>query len=267
MRKIKKMVFVGTGSAMAYKAFNTSIAFVDDKDESFLIDAGGGNSIFNYLERANIEIVKIKNLFITHNHTDHILGVLWLIRKFATINNEQLICNFYMPDSVYTDLIKLCEITISKGQLKKGLEHIKFNIVHNLETINIGDLKITFFDTLYEKTTQFGCKIEDSELSIGFCGDVPLLKENFSLLENVDVLIHEALCDSKNAEKHKVYKKGHSTAKDAGKIANEISAKNLFLIHKSDDFINSNALFEDAVSEFDGKVIVPEDGYSLEFNK
>lgn len=259
MKKIKKMIFVGTGSAMACKAFNTSIAFVDDKDECFLIDAGGGNSIFHYLEKANIEIEKIKNLFITHNHTDHILGVLWLIRKFATINNE-FICNSYMPESVYNDLMKLCEITISKGQLKKGLEHIKFNIVHNLETVDIGDLKVTFFDTLYEKTTQFGCKISDDRLNIGFCGDVPLLEENFSLLRNVDILIHEALCDSRNAEKYKVYKKGHSTAKDAGKFAKGISAKSLFLIHKSDDFINNHSLYEDAISEFDGKVTVPEDG-------
>ena len=223
---------------MAYKAFNTSIAFLDDKDECFLIDAGGGNNIFYYLEKANIKIEKIKNLFITHNHTDHILGVLWLIRKFATIKNE-FISNFYMSESVYNDLMKLCEITISKGQLRKGLEHINFNIIHNLDNVCIGDLKVTFFDTLYEKTTQFGCKILSGELSIGVCGDVPLLTENFLLLKNVDILIHEALCNSENAEKYKVYRKGHSTAKDAGKIANTISAKSLFLIHKSDDFINN----------------------------
>lgn len=124
----------------------------------------------------------------------------------------------------------------------------------------MGDVKVTFFDTFYEKTTQFGCKIESDGKTIGFCGDVPLLKENFSILENVDILIHEALCDSQNSEKYKVYKKGHSTAKDARKVAKEVSAKSLFLIHKSDDFINSPALYNDATLEFDGNVIVPEDG-------
>ena len=85
------------------------------------------------------------------------------------------------------------------------------------------------------------------------------MKENFSILNNVDILIHEALCDSKNAEKHKVYKKGHSTAKDAAKIAKEISAKTLFLIHKSDEYINNPVLHNDALLEFEGKIIVPED--------
>ena len=262
MKDLEKMIFVGTGNAMTYKAFNTSIAFVDSNNECFLIDAGGGNSIFYYLNKSNIDVMKIKNIFITHNHTDHILGVLWLIRKFATIKTDY-ICNFYLAQSVYNDLMQLCNITISKGQLKNGLEHINFNIVQNLETINIGEVKVTFFDTLYEKTTQFGCKIENNGLNIGFCGDVPLLKNNFSILENVDILIHEALCDSKSAEKYKVYKKGHSTAKDAAKIAKEISATSLFLIHKSDEFIHNPDLYEDAVCEFNGDVIVPEDGYTL----
>ena len=263
MRRLKQMIFLGTGDAMAYKAFNTSICFIDENNDCFLIDAGGGNTIFHQLNKSGIDIEQIKNIFITHNHTDHILGFLWIIRKFASYKNE-FICDFYLADSVYKDLMQLCDITISKGQLKKALEHINFHIVNNLDTINFGDIKVTFFDTLYEKTTQYGCKIEDERLKIGICGDVPLLKENFSLLENVDILVHEALCDSKNSEKYKVYKKGHSTAKDAGKIAHEISAKSLFLIHKSDDFINNNALYEDVITEFEGKIIVPEDGYVVD---
>ena len=259
MKKLKKMIFLGTGEAMAYKAFNTSICFVDECDECFLIDAGGGNGIFYHLEKSDIDIKQIKNIFITHNHTDHILGFLWIIRKFASIKDE-FVCDFYVPDSVHKDLMQLCNITISKGQLKKAFEHINFHIVNNMESFCLGDVNIIFFDTLYEKTTQFGCKIETGELKIGICGDVPLLKENFKVMESVDILVHEALCDSKDSEKHKVYKKSHSTAKDAGRIACEISAKKLFLIHKADDYINKDSLYMDAITEFSGKVFVPEDG-------
>lgn len=259
MSEFKKIIFLGTGSAMAEKAFNTCIAFLDENNDCFLIDAGGGNSIFYHLKKANIEITQLNNIFITHNHTDHILGILWIMRKFASIKND-FICDFYLPESVYNDLMQLSNITISKGQLNKALEHIKFNIIHDSETFNIGKNKVTFFNTLYEKTTQFGCKIESNNLKIGFCGDVPLLQENFSKLKEVDILIHEALCDSINAEKYKVYKKGHSTAKDAGKIAKEIKAKKLILIHKDDEYINNSSLYKDAISEFDGDVIIPEDG-------
>lgn len=123
MKKLEKMIFIGTGNAMAYKAFNTSIGFMDESNECFLIDAGGGNGIFHQLNKVNIDIMQLKNIFITHNHTDHILGILWIMRKFATIKDD-FICNFYLPEPVYNDLIQLCNITISKGQLKKGLEHI-----------------------------------------------------------------------------------------------------------------------------------------------
>jgi len=50
---------------------------------------------------------------------------------------------------------------------------------------------------------------------------------------------------------------------DAGGVAKEISAKSLVLIHKADEFINSSAFFNDARFEFNGNIIVPEDGEVL----
>ena len=50
-----------------------------------LVDAGGGNGILNQLEEAKINLSDIHSLFITHAHTDHILGVVWVVIMIASL--------------------------------------------------------------------------------------------------------------------------------------------------------------------------------------
>lgn len=264
MSKFKEIKFLGNGEPMTTMQFNTCFAFVDENKEYFLIDTGGGNGILKRFKDENIDIKQIKNIFITHSHTDHILGALWIIRKIANIK-EEYNCNFYMSESVYKDLINLCNICISK-HMEKAQKHITFKIVSHLQKVKIGDNIITFFDTFTQKTPQLACKIENGEKTIGFCGDIPLERDNFSLLNNIDILMHEALCDSKSAEKFNVYNRGHVTSKDAARTAKETNSKKLVLIHKADAYIRNNILKDDAKTEFDGEIEIPEDGTIIKLN-
>lgn len=264
MKKFCKIKFLGSGEPMAIKQFNTCFAFVDENNDCFLVDSGGGKAILERIKSENIAITQIKNIFLTHSHTDHILGALWLIRKIASVK-EEYECNFYMSESVYNDFMTLCNICVL-GHMKKAQNHIKFNIVNHLDTIQIGNNKITFFDTYTKKTPQLGCKIETEGVKIGFCGDIPLEKDNFTFLKNVDILIHEALCDSNSDEKYNVYNRGHVTSKDAGKTAQELNAKKLILIHKADDYINNDILKVDAMREYSGIVVTAEDGSDIKIN-
>ena len=43
------------------------------------VDAGGGNGILTQLERAQIRREDIRDLFVTHAHTDHLLGCVWMM--------------------------------------------------------------------------------------------------------------------------------------------------------------------------------------------
>lgn len=84
---MRKLILLGTGNAMVTKCFNTCFALNID-DEYFLVDAGGGNGILAQLEKAQIDMTKIHHLFITHAHTDHVIGVIWVVRKIATLMNQ-----------------------------------------------------------------------------------------------------------------------------------------------------------------------------------
>ena len=80
---MEKLYVFGTGNANATHYYNTCFA-LRDGDQYFMVDAGGGNGILRILEDMKIDYPQIHHLFVTHEHTDHILGVIWLVRFIAT---------------------------------------------------------------------------------------------------------------------------------------------------------------------------------------
>ena len=44
---MEKLIVLGTGNAMATKCYNTCFA-IEDGEEYFLVDAGGGNGTINF---------------------------------------------------------------------------------------------------------------------------------------------------------------------------------------------------------------------------
>ena len=80
---MRKLIFLGTGNAMVTKVFNTCFLIETSDGQLFLTDAGGGNGILRQLEMAGVDYNKLHHMYITHAHTDHIMGAVWVIRKIA----------------------------------------------------------------------------------------------------------------------------------------------------------------------------------------
>ena len=83
---MNKITMLGTGNATVTQCYNTCFALQTDTT-LLLVDGGGGNGVLAQLKRAGIAIADIHHLFVTHAHTDHILGVIWLIRMGTQINS------------------------------------------------------------------------------------------------------------------------------------------------------------------------------------
>ncbi len=77
---MEKIIVLGTGTASVVENFNTCFVLEDSKGEYLLVDTGGGNGILKQLGRANVDIKKIHNIFISHKHIDHLFGMLWIYR-------------------------------------------------------------------------------------------------------------------------------------------------------------------------------------------
>ena len=74
-----KLTILGTGNATVTECYNTCFA-LSDGNRHFLVDTGGGNRILKVLKDTGIQLEDIHDIFITHEHIDHLLGVIWLIR-------------------------------------------------------------------------------------------------------------------------------------------------------------------------------------------
>ena len=74
-----KLTLLGTGNALVTECYNTCFV-LSEGEKHFMIDAGGGNTVLRQLKRAGIDVNAIHDLFLTHKHVDHFMGVIWMIR-------------------------------------------------------------------------------------------------------------------------------------------------------------------------------------------
>lgn len=106
--KEETLILLGTGNATVTRCFNTCFA-IKRGEEYFLVDTGGGNGIMTQLEKANIPMESIHEIFMSHEHTDHLLGLIWLIRMIATKmkkgqyeGNLNIYCHADLKDIILT---------------------------------------------------------------------------------------------------------------------------------------------------------------------
>ncbi len=88
-------------------------------------------------------------------------------------------------------------------------------------------------------------------------------------MEGADWLLCEAFCLYKDRDIFKPYEKHHSTALDAGKLAEELKVKNLLLYHTEDKTLNTRKAryTEEAAQGFSGVVHVPDDLEIIDFSE
>ena len=259
-----QLILLGTGNAMATRCYNTCFAFHGGEDY-FLVDAGGGNGIFNQLEKAGIPFSGIHQMFVTHAHTDHILGVVWVIRKIATLMSKgeykgEFIV--YGHDEVVESLLTFCRLTLPGKIVKYIGNGIQLCEVTDGRQITAMGMKFQFFDILSTKMKQFGFRAELPDGKVLAClGDEPYNEACRSYVEQADWLLSEAFCLYSEREIFSPYEKHHSTALDAGRLAETLKVKNLVLYHTEDKNLSERKekYIREAAFVFSGRVHVPDD--------
>lgn len=261
---MEKLFVLGTGSAMVTKCYNTCFA-ISEKDEYFLIDTGGGNTILSNLEKVDIDINKIHNVFISHSHNDHITGIVWIIRAAA----QQILNGKYEGDLFiycHEELINVIRSISSLLLQKKFIQffdnRIIFKSITDGSSEKILGLDTRFFDIKSNKQLQFGFNIRlSSGKVLTFLGDEPYNEKLREYAFKSDYLIHEAFCLYSQRDIFKPYEKFHSTVKDACENAAKLDAKNIILVHTEDKNLScrKELYIKEGREFFNGTIMVPED--------
>ncbi|BCN29485.1 MBL fold metallo-hydrolase [Anaeromicropila herbilytica] len=260
---MEQLIMLGTGNATVTKCYNTCFAIKDD--EYFLVDTGGGNGILAQLEKAEIPTEQIHHIFISHEHTDHLLGVIWLIRVIATKmkqgkydGNLNIYCHADLVNTIHT----IAKLTVQKKFFDFIGDRILLTPVDDKEVIQILNYSVQFFDIGSTKAKQYGFTTTlQNGKKFTFLGDEPYKDIEFEYAKDADWLLHEAFCLYEERDIFKPYEKHHSTVKDTCKLGEELNVKNLILYHTEDKNIeNRKALYLNEGKEYyHGNLFVPED--------
>lgn len=186
------ITMLGTGNALATSCYNTCFTLHDQSGEIQLVDAGGGNGILTQLERAQIDLRSIHNLFITHTHTDHLLGAVWVMR---------MALQFGYPLHVWShskalDLLEdICRRMLPEKEAAGIGSLVMLHELKDGECFAVGSMRLQCFDIHSTKELQYGFVATMADGKRLCClGDElynPLCR---SYAENADILMSEAFC-------------------------------------------------------------------------
>ena len=259
--KMNQITMLGTGNATVSQIYNTCF-LLQTSSTLLLVDAGGGNGILSQLKKVNVQISDIHHLFVTHAHTDHVLGVIWVIRMVAQCKGYEGLLHVYGNDKVMKVIKTIIDMILAKKQLAKVAERVVFHQLEDGDCFEVGDMKLECFDIQSTKEKQFGFRAELPGGEVLAClGDEPYNEQNRRYIEGADWMMCEAFCLYADRDTFKPYEKCHSTALDAGKLAEELGVKNLILYHTEEKTLatrKENYTLE-AAENFKGRIFVPDD--------
>lgn len=268
--QMEKLIVLGTGNASVTRCFNTCFLLQDSRGRYFMVDAGGGNGILTRLEKAQVSLKDVHDLFVTHKHTDHLLGVIWVIRNVGQMMESGAYegdLHIYCHEELTEIIRKICEMTLVGKIMALFDDRIWIHQIEDGEERKILDYNVHFFDIRSTKARQFGFVTTlNNGKRLTFCGDEPCQEHCRQYVLETDYLLHEAFCLYGQRDIFKPYEKCHSTVKEAAELAEELGVKNLLLWHTEDQNIRKRkSLYKkEAKKYYKGTTFVPYDGEMIE---
>ncbi len=254
------IIFLGTGNALTTRCYNTCF-ILRSQGSQLMVDAGGGNGILQQLEQTGVQREDIHDLFVTHAHTDHILGVIWMMRMALQFQSPKPL-HIYSHRKVLDVLTYICQQILPKHEAERIGSVVLLHELHDGDHFSIGNMQLQCFDIHSDKELQYGFSalLPDGQRLVCL-GDEPYSDENEKYVQGADWLMSEAFCLYGDREIFQPYEKHHSTVLDAARLAERLSVKNLILYHTEDKTLNtrSERYTKEAKTVYHGNVFVPDD--------
>jgi ribonuclease Z len=295
--------FLGTSAARPTVERNVSSIAVIREGETLLFDCGEGTQ--RQMMRYGISFA-LDDVFITHFHGDHIIGVIGLFRTLALQGRTEPM-RMFGPRGAARVLrgaaqfgvdrvgfpVEITEVAPGQRLVRSGYSIIPFSTVHSGD-VSVGyslvedDRKGRFDPDLARSlgipegplwgkihrgesiTLDDGRVIEPQVLvgprrpgrSIAITGDTRPSDATVEAARGADLLIHEATFADEEAVR--ASETGHSTAREAARVAAAAGVRRLALTHFSARYSRDpGELLREARELFD-EVVLARDGMELE---
>lgn len=225
---------------------------VENGQMALIMDMGTG-SFANM--RRHLEYDKVDAIVITHMHADHFIDLIPMryALRYGPIRRSGLVDLFLPPDGERM-LRQLVDAFAYEGG-GDFLDEV-FNVVtyDPDRSLKVGGATLTFAPTTHY-IPAYAVRYEYQGMSFVYSGDTAPDPRVVEIADGGDLFLCEASLRTGETE---VGIKGHSSARDAGKMAREAGVKALVLTHYT-HVMPKRELIEQAALEFDGEVVVAED--------
>ncbi len=256
---------MGTGTALVTKYYNTAFV-LDNEKEYLLVDGMGGTEVLKCFETMELDWRKMHYALLSHEHTDHFLGMIWVIRYVAFLMCEgKYEGTFHVlgHEEVLEKARMVCQALLRRQEREMIGSRILLEAVEHLQEKQICGSSFRFFDIASTKAKQFGFQMRWPDgRKLVFPGDEPLSENTMELCRDADWLLSEAYCLYEEREIHTPYRYHHSTVREASETAERFHVKNLVLWHTEDATYGERKrrYTEEAGRYYRGNVWVPDDG-------
>jgi phosphoribosyl 1,2-cyclic phosphodiesterase len=137
---------------------NGNCYYVGNEDEAVLIDAGiSCREIEKRMKRSGLEISKVKAIFVSHEHCDHIKGLTTLTKKYL------------IPVFITSATLFHSGCIIDKQQVKSFTEN---------EPVKVGRLSIVAFSKMHDATDPFSFTVSYKANTVGIFTDIGVACKN-----------------------------------------------------------------------------------------
>ena len=131
---------------------NGNCYYLGNETEAILVDAGiSCREIEKRMKRLGLSMKKVKAVFVSHEHIDHIKGIPTLAKKY------------HLP------------VYITNATLKYGGLHIEKKLVNHFlphQPVSIGELRITAFPKFHDAVDPYSFSINNKQITVGVFTDI-----------------------------------------------------------------------------------------------
>ncbi len=249
-----KLIILGSANAIPDETHENTHMAVSLPECTILIDCVS-NPIVR-LSQAGLDLEKVTDLILTHFHPDHVSGVPLLLMDMWLMGRK-------LPLIIHGLDHTLDRMEELMGFFEwKNWPHffpVKFNRVSNEEmtpVLEYADLRI-FASPVRHLVPNIGLRVEfmKTQKTLAYSSDTQPCQEVVRLAARADVLIHESAGATI----------GHTSAEQAGKIAQQAEVSSLYLIHYPTRDFDPETLVPEAKTTFAGKVALAKDFMELDF--
>jgi len=261
---METLTALGTGKAIVQNCYNTCF-LLNGGDGLFLVDGGGGSGILRQLRLAGVNFPQIHEAFLTHAHTDHIFGMVWVLRMItsAMLNGSYNgIFRLYSHEDALAAVKTIASLTLSKKSMALFGDKVQLVPVQDGETRTIADYDVNCFDILSTKMKQFAFSLQlHNGQKLAFMGDEPASPEREAYMKDADWALCEAFCLDGDKDRFKPYEKHHATVRDEAMLAERLGVRRLVLWHTEDSCLDTRKELytKEARQFFGGDVYIPDD--------